>query len=84
MLPCDRVRRRALVTTTGVTALFTALDIATGRIIGKCYGRHRTKEFHKFLSGSRTYHCRRSIAGPVCTENLIRVADVLKSPKLTE
>jgi hypothetical protein len=66
-----------------VTSLFTALDIATGRIIGKCYGRHRTK-FHKFLSGSRTYHCRRSIAGPVCTENLIRVADVLKSPKLTE
>src|SRR5437868_493400 len=25
----------------GTTSLFAALDIATGRIIGKCYGRHR-------------------------------------------
>jgi hypothetical protein len=33
----------------GVTSLFAALDIATGRIIGKCYGRHRAKEFRKFL-----------------------------------
>jgi len=24
-------------------------DIATGRVIGKCYGRHRAKEFRKFL-----------------------------------
>ncbi|NLS67586.1 IS630 family transposase [Bradyrhizobium brasilense] len=26
-----------------------ALDVATGRVIGKCYGRHRAKEFRKFL-----------------------------------
>src|SRR5947209_14279992 len=31
------------------TSLFAALDIATGRVIGKCYGRHRAKEFRKFL-----------------------------------
>ena len=33
----------------GVTSLFAALDIATGRVIGKCYGRHRAVEFRKFL-----------------------------------
>jgi transposase len=32
-----------------VTSLFAALDIATGWIIGKCYGRHRANEFRKFL-----------------------------------
>jgi hypothetical protein len=29
--------------------LFAALDIATGKIIGKCYSRHRAAEFRKFL-----------------------------------
>ncbi|WP_407166468.1 IS630 family transposase [Bradyrhizobium sp. ORS 111] len=33
----------------GTTSLFAALDIATGRVIGKCYGRHRATEFRKFL-----------------------------------
>lgn len=33
----------------GTISLFAALDIATGRVIGKCYGRHRAKEFRKFL-----------------------------------
>ena len=33
----------------GTTSLFAALDIATGRIIGKCYPRHRATEFRKFL-----------------------------------
>ena len=33
----------------GTTSLFAALDIATGRVIGKCYGRHRAKEFRNFL-----------------------------------
>ena len=28
----------------GVTSLFAALDIATGRVIGKCYARHRAAE----------------------------------------
>jgi transposase len=33
----------------GVTSLFAALDIATGRVIAKCYPRHRAAEFRKFL-----------------------------------
>ena len=33
----------------GVISLFAALDIATGRVIGKCYARHRATEFRKFL-----------------------------------
>lgn len=32
----------------GTTSLFATLDIATGRVIGKCYGRHRAAEFRKF------------------------------------
>ncbi len=33
----------------GTTSLFAALDIATGHVIGKCYKRHRSKEFLNFL-----------------------------------
>jgi transposase len=33
----------------GTTSLFAALDIATGRVIGKCFPRHRAAEFRKFL-----------------------------------
>ena len=33
----------------GTKYLFAALDIATGRIISKCYGRHRATEFCRFL-----------------------------------
>lgn len=33
----------------GTTALFAALDIATGRVIGKCFARHRAVEFRRFL-----------------------------------
>lgn len=33
----------------GTTSLFAALDIASGRVIGKCYGRQRAAEFRKFL-----------------------------------
>jgi transposase len=32
------------------TSLFAALDIATGRVIGRCYHRHRAIEFRKFLA----------------------------------
>jgi transposase len=34
----------------GTTSLFAALDIATGRIIRRCYQRHRAVEFRKFLA----------------------------------
>ncbi len=33
----------------GTTTLFAALDAKTGKIIGKCYRRHRAVEFVKFL-----------------------------------
>ena len=31
------------------TSLFAALHIATGRVIGECYPRHRATEFRRFL-----------------------------------
>lgn len=33
----------------GTTSLFAALDVATGKVIGKCYPRHRAREFLNFL-----------------------------------
>lgn len=33
----------------GTTSLFAALDIATGKIIGQCFAKHRSQEFRKFL-----------------------------------
>lgn len=33
----------------GTTSLFAALDVATGKIIGKCFSRQRAVEFRKFL-----------------------------------
>lgn len=33
----------------GTLSLFAALDVATGKVIGKCYVRHRAVEFLKFL-----------------------------------
>jgi transposase len=33
----------------GITSFFAALDVATGRVIGKCYRRHRSTEFRRFL-----------------------------------
>lgn len=33
-----------------MTALFAALDVATGEVIGKCTKRHRAVEFKKFLA----------------------------------
>ena len=33
----------------GTTSLFAALDVAAGRVIGKCFPRHRAVEFREFL-----------------------------------
>jgi transposase len=33
----------------GTTTLFAALNVATGGVIGKCFARHRSSEFVKFL-----------------------------------
>ena len=34
----------------GTTSLFAALNTATGEVIGKCYRRHRSVEFKRFLA----------------------------------
>jgi transposase len=41
MRPGQPARRSHDYTRHGTTSLFAALDIATGRVIGKCYPRHR-------------------------------------------
>lgn len=33
----------------GTTSLFAALDVAVGKVIGRCFARHRAAEFGKFL-----------------------------------
>lgn len=33
----------------GVTSLFAALDIQTGKVIGRCFAKHRSQEFRAFL-----------------------------------
>ena len=33
----------------GTTSLFAALDIATGKVIGQCFSKHRSQEFRRFL-----------------------------------
>jgi transposase len=33
----------------GTTSLFAALDVAAGKVIGRCFARHRATEFGKFL-----------------------------------
>jgi len=49
MRPGQVARRSHDYTRHGTTSLFAALDIATGRVIGKCFPRHRATEFRKFL-----------------------------------
>lgn len=49
MRPGQAARRSHDYTRHGTTSLFAALDIATGRVIGKCYPRHRASEFRRFL-----------------------------------
>jgi len=34
----------------GTLALFAALDTATGQVIGRCFARHRAREFRAFLN----------------------------------
>jgi transposase len=49
MRPGQAARRSHDYKRHGITSLFAALDIATGRVIGKCFPRHRAAEFRKFL-----------------------------------
>lgn len=50
MQPTHPDRRTASYSRHGTTSLFAALDIATGRVIGKTFRRHRAAEFIKFLN----------------------------------
>ena len=49
MRPGQVERRTHDYTRHGTTSLFAALDIATGAVIGRCYPKHRSSEFRKFL-----------------------------------
>jgi transposase len=49
MRPGQPERRSHDYTRYGTLSLFAALDVATGKVIGKCYPRHRSAEFLKFL-----------------------------------
>jgi transposase len=42
-------RRTADYQRHGTTTLFAALDVQTGKVIGRCYPRHRAREFRQFL-----------------------------------
>jgi len=50
MVPTHPERRTATYQRHGTTSLFAALDIATGRVIGKTFRRHRAEEFRTFLN----------------------------------
>jgi transposase len=49
MRPGQAERRTHDYTRHGTTTLFAALDVATGKVIGQCFARHRAREFLKFL-----------------------------------
>ena len=49
MRPGQVERRTHDYTRHGTLSLFAALDTATGKIIGRCYPRHRGREFLSFL-----------------------------------
>jgi transposase len=49
MRPGQIERRSHDYTRHGTTSLFAALDVVTGEIIAKCYPKHRSAEFRKFL-----------------------------------
>src|SRR5262249_9444414 len=49
MRPGQAERRSHDYTRHGTLSLFAALDVATGTVIGKCFARHRAREFLKFL-----------------------------------
>src|SRR3984885_15368881 len=49
MRPGQVERRTHDYTRLGTLSLFAALDAATGKVIGRCYPRHRGREFLSFL-----------------------------------
>jgi transposase len=49
MLPGTPERATHDYTRHGTSSLYAALDLATGKVIGRLHARHRASEFHKFL-----------------------------------
>jgi len=49
MRPGQPERRTSDYVRHGTSSLFAALDVAVGKVIGRCYRRHRTEEFRDFL-----------------------------------
>ncbi len=49
MRPGQPERRASGYVRHGTSSLFAALDVAAGRVIGRCYRRHRAAEFRDFL-----------------------------------
>src|ERR671910_1658323 len=49
MRPGQPERRTPGYVRHGTSSLFAALDVAAGKVIGRCYRRHRAQEFRDFL-----------------------------------
>ncbi len=49
MRPGQAERRTHDYARHGTTSLFAALNYASGEVVGRCYRRHRSTEFRKFL-----------------------------------
>jgi transposase len=49
MRPGQAERRASDYVRHGTCSLFAALDVAAGKVIGRCYRRHRAEEFRDFL-----------------------------------
>jgi transposase len=45
----------------GTTSLFAALEVASGKVHGRCYRRHRHQEFIEFLNSLARYYPRREL-----------------------
>jgi transposase len=50
MRPGQAERRSHDYTRHGTLSLFAALETATGKIVGRCFSRHRAREFRAFLN----------------------------------
>lgn len=49
MRPGQAERRTHDYKRNGTTSLFAALDLASGKVLGRCYRRHRATEYRRFL-----------------------------------
>ena len=56
----------------GTTSLFSALDVATGKVIGRCYRRHRSREFRRFMHGGRQHDTGRRRRCHPCRDRQLR------------